>query len=128
MFQFFKENYTFLTNYFETAITSNNLSNAIIFCGNDVFAQYYFAMALAKAANCEFDAKENCECLNCKWIKDNKHPEVITVSKVDNKNDDSKTVISLSQIDFVKDNLVSKTQNQRFIIFCDADLEEKNAF
>ncbi len=137
MFENLKNNYPALSDFFETLISQRNYSvpNSIILHGPDVIAQYYFAMMLARGANCEGEKTDSCSCQNCRWIKNNEHPEIMTVSKIDSKpdGDDSKTVISVKQIDNIKDKLISSSDYHRFFIFCDAEdrdisIEEKDKF
>ena len=123
--QYLKDKYEFITNYFETAIThpTRNLPHSIILYGSDSLAQYVFALNIAKILNCEKDKNFECNCLNCRWIKENKHPAVLTFSKIDNKgtDDTSKNVISIAQIKDVKDAISTTSNYHRVFIFCDAD-------
>ena len=119
------DKYPFLTNYFTQALTSNNraLPQSILFYGNDLNAQYTLSKEIARLLNCKSNKSDNCECLNCKWIRENSHPAVLTISKVDNKpsDDDSKTVISIKQSLMIKEALVSASEYHRVYIFCDKD-------
>ncbi len=121
------DKYPFLTNYFTQALTASNraLPQSIIFYGNDFDAQYTFAKEIARLLNCKEDKSDDCECLNCKWIRENSHPAVMTISKVDNKpeDDESKTVISIKQAGLIKENLVVDSEFHRVFIFCDRDDE-----
>lgn len=123
MNEILKNKYPYLSNFFEQIILSSktNIANSLVFYGSDVLAQYYFALNIAKALNCLKDNKIDCDCVNCNWIKTNKHPAVITISKVDNKTDDSKTVISKQQTDIVRNSLVNSSSYHRVFIFCDAE-------
>ena len=125
MFENFGEKYFSLSKFFEAMVENENITvpNSIILHGPDIIAQYYFAMQLARGANCLGDKKSSCECQNCRWIKANEHPEIVTVSKIDSKpdGDDSKSVISVKQIEAIKDKLVSSSDYHRFFIFCDAE-------
>ncbi len=128
-----KNKYPYLSNFFSQIIKSSNINiaNSLVFYGSDVLAQYYFALNIAKALNCQKSKEADCDCVNCNWIRSNKHPAVITISKIDNKTDDSKTVISKQQVDFVKDSLVNSSSYHRVFIFCDAEFkvlseQEKN--
>ena len=82
-----KEKYPFLTNYFETALknTEHPLPHSIILYGLDTVSQYAFALNFAKILNCNSNKKYDCDCLNCRWIKTNKHPAVMTISRYNNK-------------------------------------------
>lgn len=119
-----KNKFKYLTNYFQAVFDSpnRNIANSIVFLGLDVLGQYYLAQNLAKAINCTGTKQYDCQCLNCNWIRENKHPAVMTISKIDNKSDESKTVISLKQTDFVKNNLTNSSDYHRFFIFCDAQI------
>lgn len=119
--------YPFLTNYFTKALndTSRALPQSILFYGNDIEAQYIIANEIARLLNCKKDKKDNCDCLNCKWINEHTHPEVKTISKFDNKpeDDESKTVISLKQAHMIQEMLISSSEYHRVFIFCDRDSE-----
>lgn len=128
MFEQLGEKHKIISNIFERLIQSDRFAvpNSIILHGPDVIAQYYIALALARGANCDGDKSEKCTCQNCKWICANEHPAVITCSKLDFKTDekDSKTVISIAQINAVKDRLMISSDYHRFFIFCDAENRE----
>lgn len=126
MFEQLKDKYPFVSNFFEAAVLNEQVPNSIILHGPDILAQYYFAMLLARGANCMENKTYSCDCRNCRWIKANEHPAVITVSKINSKpeSDDSKSVISIKQISQIKDNLIISSDYHRFFIFCDAQLKE----
>lgn len=121
------DKYPFLTNYFTQALTTSNrpLPQSILFYGNDFDAQYTLAKEIARFLNCQKDKTDDCDCLNCKWIREDAHPAIMTISRVDNKPDDdeSKTVISIKQSAFIKENLMSSSEFHRVYIFCDRDDE-----
>ena len=121
------DKYPFLTNYFTQALSANNraLPQSILFYGSDFDAQYTLANEIARLLNCKNDKSDDCECLNCKWIRENSHPAVLTISRLDNKPDDdeSKTVISIKQSQMIKDDLMSASEFHRVYIFCDRDDE-----
>ena len=114
-------NYSFLSNYFTDLISNEThpLPQSLLFYGNDFDTQYSLAMEIARLLNCQKDRADNCDCLNCKWIKENTHPAVMTISKVDNKpqDDDSKTVISLKQSLMIKELLLKTSEFHRVLIF-----------
>lgn len=128
MFENSGENYFSLSKFFESMTENENVSvpNSIILHGPDIIAQYNFAMLLARGANCLGDKKQTCNCQNCRWIKANTHPEIVTVSKIDAKpdGDDSKSVISVKQIEAIKDKLATSSDYHRFFIFCDAETRD----
>ncbi len=119
------DKYPFLTNYFTQALNDSNrpLPQSILFYGNDLDAQYTLSKEIARLLNCQKDKTDDCDCLNCKWIRENSHPAVMTISRVDNKpeDDDSKTVISIKQSAFIKETLVNASEFHRVFIFCDRD-------
>ena len=121
------DKYPFLTNYFTQALSAENraLPQSILFYGSDFDAQYTLANEIARLLNCKNDKSDDCECLNCKGIRENSHPAVLTISRIDNKPDDdeSKTVISIKQSQMIKESLMSASEFHRVYIFCDRDDE-----
>lgn len=119
------DKYPFLTNYFTQALANSNrvLPQSILFYGNDFESQYTLSKEIARLLNCKEDKTDNCECLNCRWINENSHPAVMTISKNDNKpeDDDSKTVISIKQSELIKETLMNTSEFHRVFIFCDRD-------
>ena len=119
------DKYPFLTNYFTQALsnTTRALPQSILFYGNDIESQYILAKEIARHLNCSKNKEDDCDCLNCKWIKEDSHPAIMTISKIDNKpeDDDSKTVISIKQSLMIKEALVTSSEFHRVYIFCDRD-------
>ncbi|MBQ4114802.1 hypothetical protein IJD34_05310 [bacterium] len=117
--------YPFLTNYFTEIIKDkkNQLPHSILFYGNDIESQYTLSKEIARLINCTKDKSDNCDCLNCKWIKEDSHPAVVTISRIDSKpeDDDSKTVISIKQSALIKESLMTSSEFHRVFIFCDRD-------
>ncbi len=124
MNQVLDNKFPYLSNFFQTAISQNRLFHSIILYGSNNYIQYAMAMELARQLNCLEDKKEDCNCQNCRWIRENKHPAVMTISKIDNKTDSSKTVISEDQINMVLDTLVNSSDYHRVFIFCDAQIKK----
>ena len=122
-----EENYPFLMKYFNNGVNSEgkNIAHCILFYGSDIQTQYDLALEIARMLNCKGDKTKNCQCLNCRWIRENNHPAVITISKVDNKpsDDTSKTVISIDQARMIKNDLLVTSDYHRVLIFCDKDKE-----
>ena len=119
------EKYPFLIKYFKRGIASQNrqISHCILFYGSDIQTQYELALEIARMLNCKGDHTQTCQCLNCKWIRENNHPAVMTISKIDNKpqGDNSKTVISIEQARMIKNDLLVTSDYHRVLIFCDKD-------
>lgn len=120
-----EEKYPFLINYFRrgTENPERGIAHCILFYGTDIEAQYDLALEVARLLNCTGDKSNECNCLNCNWIRQNQHPAVMTISKVDNKepDDTSKTVISIDQARMIKNNLLVTSEYHRVMIFCDRD-------
>ena len=125
------DKYPFLTNYFSELLNSDKhpLPQSILFYGNDLESQYTLAKEIARLLNCSADKSDDCTCLNCKWIREDSHPAIMTISRIDNKpdDDDSKTVISIKQSALIKESLVNASEFHRVFIFCDRDEEGKIA-
>jgi hypothetical protein len=117
------KNYPFLTKYFNDGVNSGKMAHCILFYGSDISAQYDLALEIARLLNCKGTHTPECSCLNCNWIRENKHPAVMTISKVDNKptDDTSKTVISIEQARMIKNDLLVTSDYHRVLIFCDRD-------
>lgn len=117
------DKYPFLTEYFTKALTASNraLPQSILFYGSDFESQYTLSLEIARLLNCKESKEDDCECLNCRWIREGTHPAVMTISKFDNKPDDdeSKTVISVKQSQMIKEMLISASEFHRVFIFCD---------
>lgn len=120
-----RENYPELIKYFERGINNSekNIAHCILLYGNDLTSQYEIALEAARMLNCKGSHTQNCECLNCRWIRENNHPEVRTISKIDNKpaDDETKTVISIEQARMIKNDLLVSSDYHRVFIFCDKD-------
>ena len=119
------DKYPFLTNYFTQALSGKNnpLPQSILFYGNDLNSQYILAKEIARLLNCKDNKADDCQCLNCKWIREESHPEVMTISRIDNKpaDDDSKTVISIKQALMIRERLMHDSEFHKVFIFCDRD-------
>lgn len=120
-----KDKYPFLMKYFENGVNrqDKNIAHCILFYGSDLQAQYDLALEISRMLNCTGSHTSTCQCLNCNWIRENKHPAVLTISKVDNKpsDDTSKTVISIDQARMIKNDLLVTSEYHRVLIFCDKD-------
>lgn len=123
------DKYPFLTNYFERGIqnklnnTGTPIAHSLLFWGQDLQSQYTIAKEIARKLNCTGDNSDSCQCLNCKWIREDSHPAVLTISRVDNKpsDDETKTVISIKQSEMIKNMLMTTSEFYRVFIFCDKD-------
>ena len=125
------DDYPFLMKYFNSGISAETdeqkVSHCLLFYGSDIDAQYSLALEVSRLLNCKEGKNQDCQCLNCKWIRENKHPAVITVSRIDFKPDDdkTKTVISIRQTQEIRSMLMMTSDYHRVVIFCDKDDEGK---
>ncbi len=121
------DKYPFLTDYFTRALEAENhaIPQSILFYGSDFNAQYTLALEIARLLNCKGDKSDSCNCINCRWIREGTHPEIRTISRIDNKPDDdeSKLVISIKQSHMIKEILMATSEFHRVFIFCDRDDE-----
>ncbi len=124
MNQILDKKFPYLSNFFKTAIDLKRLFHSLILYGSNNLIQYAMALEIARQLNCLGDRSENCSCRNCRWIRENKHPAVMTISKTDNKTDSSKTVISEEQVNNVLDTLINSSDYHRVFIFCDAEIKK----
>lgn len=119
------DKYPFLTNYFNNMFNTEPLRapQSIIFWGSDFESQFTLSREIARLLNCTGDKSDGCTCINCNWIRDNAHPAVQIISRVDNKpsDDESKTVISIKQANEIKSSLMTSSDFYRVFIFCDRD-------
>ncbi len=127
MNQIIEKKCSYLSNFFESAIEQKRLFHSIIFYGGNIMLQYLMALELARLLNCRDKRNALCDCQNCRWIRENKHPAILTISKIDNKSDSSKTVISEEQVNEVMDTLINSSDYHRVFIFCDADIKKLNS-
>lgn len=117
--QIFKN--TFVYNYFSILLNSNKrFPQSIVFEGFDTIMQYFFSLELARILNCTGDKTPGCNCTNCNWIRENRHPAVVNVTPVDFKEDGTKTVISVKQIEKVTSLILETSDYHRFFIFSNA--------
>ena len=118
------DKYPFLTNYFETGIKNKltgkgvPITHSLLFWGRDLESQYILAKEIARELNCTGDHTDKCQCLNCKWIREDSHPAVLTISRTDNTpaDDETKTVISIKQSEMIKNMLVTSSEFFRVFI------------
>lgn len=116
--------FPFLAKYFSLYFEDGDkkFPQSIVFEGLDPYAQCFFALELARNLNCLEDSREDCNCLNCRWIRENKHPAINFVSQIHFKpqEDETKTVISALQAKAIEKSLRETSDYHRFFIFFDA--------
>lgn len=119
-----QEKFPFTSNFFENAISKDKLFHAYLLTGNNNAAKYAFALNIARILNCTGDKSENCQCLNCKWIRSNSHPAVMTFSPIDfvhvNDKGQARENLTVAQARFIKDELAKTSTYHRVLIITDA--------
>ena len=124
------QKYPKLLKYFESGIQDDNknISHCLLFWGPDIKSQCELALEVARLLNCSKDGAESCDCLNCRWIKEQTHPAVKIYTRLDFKDgaedDDStkgKKNINISQAKSIINELAVTSDYHRVYIFCDRD-------
>lgn len=120
--------------YFKSGITDKNksISHCLLFHGSDITAQCALALEIARLLNCKEDKSDTCECLNCRWIREQTHPAVKIYTRLDFKeadksagdeNDETKGKknINIAQAKAIINELAVTSDHHRVYIFCDRD-------
>lgn len=124
------QKYPKLLKYFESGIQdeNKNISHCLLFWGPDIKSQCELALEVARLLNCSNDGEEACDCLNCRWIKEQTHPAVKIYTRLDFKDgtddEDStkgKKNINISQAKSIINELAVTSDYHRVYIFCDRD-------
>ncbi|MBD5402901.1 hypothetical protein HDR58_08920 [bacterium] len=126
------QKYPKLLEYFENGIKSEdkNISHCLLFWGPDITSQCELALEVARILNCSEDGSSDCNCLNCRWIKEQSHPEVKIYTRLDFKesqktSEDSETKgkknINIEQAKAIINELSISSEYHRVYIFCDRD-------
>ncbi|MBR6301690.1 hypothetical protein IKR55_03030 [bacterium] len=132
-----------LLEYFKKGIldTSKNISHCLLFWGPDINLQCALALEIARLLNCSKDKSPDCDCLNCRWIKeqsytpDKSHPAVKIYTRLDFKEASSssdeddenstkgKKNITIEQAKAIIGELAVSSDYHRVYIFCDRDAD-----
>lgn len=124
------QKYPKLLKYFENGIQdeNKNISHCLLFWGPDIKSQCELALEVARLLNCSKNGEEACDCLNCRWIKEQTHPAVKIYTRLDFKDgtddEDStkgKKNINISQAKSIINELAVTSDYHRVYIFCDRD-------
>nr|QGT49823.1 hypothetical protein Melaina855_2100 [uncultured Candidatus Melainabacteria bacterium] len=125
-----REKFPKLLKYFENGIKDDNknISHCLLFWGADIKSQCELALEVARILNCSQEASKDCDCLNCKWVKEQTHPAVKIYTRLDFKegsdDEDSskgKKNINISQAKSIISELSVTSDYHRVYIFCDRD-------
>jgi DNA polymerase III delta prime subunit len=128
-----QEKYPRLLNYFQNGINdeNKNISHCLLFFGPDVKSQCELALEIARLLNCSKDGQKDCDCLNCRWIKEQTHPAVKIYTRLDFKENEKpvegeestkgKKNINIDQAKNIINELSISSEYHRVYIFCDRD-------
>ena len=126
-----------LLEYFKNGVEdeNKNISHCLLFWGSDISSQCALALEVARLLNCTKDKALDCDCLNCKWIKEQTHPAVKIYTRLDfkesssNSSDDDESAtkgkknITIEQAKAIISELAVSSDYHRVYIFCDRDDE-----
>lgn len=123
-----------LIDYFQKGITdeNKNISHCLLLWGPDIKLQCELALEIARLLNCKEDKSLDCNCLNCKWIREQTHPAIKIYTRLDfkeadtNSSDDEdsskgKRNININQAKSIINELSISSDYHRVYIFCDRD-------
>lgn len=123
-----------LIDYFKSGIEdeNKNISHCILFWGADIKSQCGLALEIARLLNCKETGAQDCECLNCRWIREQTHPavkiytrldykEVSESSAYDEESLSGKKNINVAQARGIISELAVSSDYHRVYIFCDRD-------
>lgn len=122
--------YPQLLEYFKNGIydENKNISHCLLFWGPDIQSQCELALDVARLLNCSKDGNDNCDCLNCRWVREQTHPAVKIYTRLDFKegsSDDDETKgkknINIGQAKSIISELSITSDYHRVYIFCDRD-------
>lgn len=120
---FIKTRQPFASKFLEAAIVSGKTAGVYMLTGSNTMDMYALAIETARVLNCKNGAG-NCICNNCGWVRQNRHPAVITVSPIDyvhpNKDGKAKTVVTVEQARELRQVLAVSSQYHRVVIITDA--------
>ena len=119
-----------LLDYFNKGI-GKNISHCLLFWGADINLQCNLALEIARLLNCTQDKSFECDCLNCRWIRQQTHPAVKIYTRLDfkensNSKDEDETSkgkknITIEQAKSIVNELSVTSDYHRVYIFCDRD-------
>ncbi len=123
-----------LVEYFKSGIEDEhkNISHCILFWGADIKTQCELALEIARLLNCKESGDTDCECLNCRWIREQAHPAVKIYTRLDYKeasesseedegSTGGKKNINVAQARGIISELAVTSDYHRVYIFCDRD-------
>ena len=129
------EKYPQIVEYFRSGINDENKSigHCLLLWGGDITSQCEIALEIARMLNCKCGGELDCDCQNCRWIREQTHPSVKIYTRLDFKeassssdDEDSssgKKNISIEQARAIINELAISSDYHRVYIFCDRDEE-----
>lgn len=128
------EKYPQLLEYLKKGIYGGGrkISHCLLFWGADTLSQCELALETARLLNCKHGGSQDCDCLNCKWIREQTHPAVKIYTRLDYKESEKKSdedstkgkkTISAEQAKAIVNELSVSSDYHRVYIFCDRDEE-----
>lgn len=127
------QKYPELLKYFENGIKdeNKNISHCLLFWGPDIKSQCELALEVARLLNCKKNGNSDCNCINCRWIREQSHPAVKIYTRLDFKESPSsssddgeskgKKNINIDQAKAIINELSISSDYHRVYIFCDRD-------
>lgn len=127
------EKYPEIINYFKSGIydENKNIGHCLLFWGPDITSQCELALEISRMLNCKTDGNIECDCLNCRWIREQAHPAVKIYTRLDFKEADEKSDseesssgkknINIAQAKSIISELSVSSDYHRVYIFCDRD-------
>lgn len=127
------EKFPKILEYFQNGIydENKNISHCLLLWGADITSQCELALEIARLLNCTQGGGIDCDCLNCKWIREQAHPAVKIYTRLDFKEAESQTDdgegtkgkknININQAKAIINELSVTSDYHRVYIFCDRD-------
>lgn len=122
-----------LIEYFKSGIEdeNKNISHCILLWGADIKIQCELALEIARLLNCKNLRHNDCDCINCRWIREQTHPAVKIYTRLDYKeasdnsgeeeSSNGKKNINVAQARRIISELAITSDYHRVYIFCDRD-------
>ena len=127
------QKYPEIINYFKSGIydENKNIGHCLLFWGPDITSQCELALEISRLLNCKETGQSDCDCLNCRWIREQTHPAVKIYTRLDFKEADEKSDseesssgkknINIAQAKSIISELSVSSDYHRVYIFCDRD-------
>ena len=128
-----EEKYPQIIEYFRSGIYDErkSIGHCLLLWGGDITAQCEIALEIARMLNCKNNGEMDCDCQNCRWIREQTHPAVKIYTRLDFKeasssSDDEesstgKKNITVEQARAIISELAVSSDYHRVYIFCDRD-------